>query len=1291
MASEYEFLLPKFAHEGWGRVGVPTAPGELRTVVSSDTALRNRLFDPLDSRCLVLAREAKPTMWAQAEVFRERLREHVKQKDWHALDFQVWGGMLAALFQTDLIETPLDSSKVIALDEDLYPALKASLPIIPSQGNWPEVLYRMHGDHRISLIQTRKGGAVVAACYAPCLLFPALQMPTPAEDSALEKFRLEERGLAGNGGPLFELRFLMERYTKQNGFADGFYTVLEKLVMEIEAAKSTHDFSDLVSALRLIEDYLSREWGAKLIDTIPAGRKVPWVASNTSFLQSCYQNPIDFAEGTGRAGYWEIYPLKGKTRDGRTILFIAEGIDLALNPWAAGPAFPTTKDVHNRLCDLSIRHNKEENVWEVVGLNDTIYQVPEGHHVVSLHPQAPPELKVVMDRLLYLEGEGNAVKEDLLDPVHKEWRRRLSNRTDLTILLPLHVNLLRFFPEFITAPASFISVLSGSAGESNSTEARCQLRLPVSHGGACEYVWRTRLTGWKLEETRLPEADIWPSFRSAAGGDTLTWSAYFIRTKLSTGRLRLVFHGEKGIRDRSEAGATPSTGPPQLYSFEVLTSPPRIAEVVQVEGKSFGLLFLSLETYSPVHPGRSPRWEVAVDFGTSNTSVALRVGKDIPPQTLEYSAWGAPLLYATAADEKAPDVHPGWFLRQGSGSNFYRGFFPTLLGYDKRILNNQDLLRMLEEPTAQEGRHLGALIGSFDLLGIKAPGLARQISTSGEVLGWGVEDDLKWGSDSASRETEMTRKAFRTAFLEFLLLLVCAESYGRTGALPERYTFTFPLSMKLTDRNQFQVTTKRATQVVENLIDPRLKAPPAVRFVNESQAAFRAFLKSKEVENLRANKRVVLIDMGGGSSDYAVFAGGREGGGSLCFLDSMVLAGNRFFEFLPDIGNEAEHKILREGLKELFKDHLLAPTQQDLRSEEKRRNFRQFHNALVSAMMPDKNPYVYADKDLNILRQKERVVAVQLESQADRYPPAHWMRALFSTVVVHGLMLGLAPAQGNTPPEYLDIVVAGNGWGLLHHAGIRRDKRVLETFVRDLYEKLLRFLATFHPNDSELHVDRLPRTDRVCVVFMDDVILRGAQGHGVYSKDIVAIGGILEDGEDSETGAKGIFGFDLKVVPVTNLGHGQGNSQAVQLPWHASVDRESVDALVIRQLPDLGAVKQPRWLVEKPKIIRLTPDPAMGVPFEEGMCAATPQQLFALDLLKTHAYLGGPWQILSPDQWEEWNATLYDRTERFLNIYGDAHQAESHGRTSLIRNIWEYPFQKRTVRHELLDMMRGKD
>jgi hypothetical protein len=1296
MASEHEFLLPKFAHEGWGRVGVPAAPGELRTVSSSDTALRNRLFDPLDSRCLVLSREAKPTMWAQAEVFRERLREHVdvKRKDWDAVDFQVWGGMLAALFQTDLIETPLESSDVIALDEDLYPALKASLPITPTQGNWPEVLYRMHRNDRISLIQTRKGGAVVAACYAPCLLFPALQMPTPAQDPALEKFRPQEGEPAGHGHPLFELRFLMERYTKQNGFADGLYSVLEWLAREIEAAKSTHEFSDLVSALRLVQDYLASEWGAKAIETIPEGRKAPWAESTSSFLQYRYQNPVDFVEGTGKSGYWEVYPLKGRAPDGRTtILFIAEGVDLALNPWAAEPAFPTTRDVHNRLCDLSIRHDKEQGIWEVLGLNDTIYQVPEDHHVVSLHPQAPPELKIVMDSLLYLEGEGNAVKENLLDPIHKEWRRTLSNRTDLTTLVPLHVNLLRFFPEFIKAPTGLVSILSGSAGESNSAEARCQLRLPLGPGRAYEYVWRTRLIGWKLEETRLPESDIWPSFRSAAGGDTLTWSAYFIRTKSSTGRLRVVYHGEKEIRTSSDVGTTASAGLPQLYSFEVLTSPPRIAEVVQAGGKSFGLLFLSREVYSPVYPGRTPRWEVAVDFGTSNTSVALRAGKDAPPQTLEYSAWGAPLLYSIAADEKAPDVHPGWFLRQGNGSNFYRGFFPTLLGYDQRILNDKDLLKMLEEPTAQEGYHLGSLIGSIDLLGIKAPGLARQISTLGESLGWGVEDDLKWGSDGASPETETRRKAFRTAFLELLLLLVCAESYGRTGALPERYTFTFPLSMKLTDRNQFQATAGRAARVVQSLIDSRLKAPPEVRFVNESQAAFRAFLKSKEVENLRANKRVVLIDMGGGSSDYAVFAGGSQGGSSLCFLDSMVLAGNRFFEFLPDIGSEAEHNILREGLKELFKDHLVAPSEKDLRSEEKVRNFRQFHNALVSAMMPEKNPYVYADKDLTVLRQKERVVAAQLESQADRYPPAHWMRSLFSTVVIHGLMLGLAPVQGNPTPEYLDLVVAGNGWGLLHHAGIRRDKRALEIFVRDLYEKLLSFLATFHADNGELRIDRFPRPDRVYVVFMDDVIQHGTQGQGVYSKDIVAIGGVLEEGEDTEGGPKGIFGFDLKVVPVTNLGHGpgRGNGQAVQLPWHASIDREAVDALVIRQLPDLGEDKKPQWLSEKPKVVRLTPDPAMETPFEEGMFAATPQQLFALDLLKTHTYLGTPWLILSPDQWEEWNAALYKRVEMFLSIYGDAHQAEAHGRTSLIRNIWEYPFQRKTVRRELLDMMREKN
>src|SRR5258708_32912857 len=123
------FLLPRFGYDHWSRIGVPTKAGEVKTVSGSDTFIRDRrLFDVLDPRFRVIAREAKPSMWAHAETFHDILAAQAKDGDADAEEFQLWAGLLAAVFQGDLEVARLGREALQALDADLYPAPKASLP-----------------------------------------------------------------------------------------------------------------------------------------------------------------------------------------------------------------------------------------------------------------------------------------------------------------------------------------------------------------------------------------------------------------------------------------------------------------------------------------------------------------------------------------------------------------------------------------------------------------------------------------------------------------------------------------------------------------------------------------------------------------------------------------------------------------------------------------------------------------------------------------------------------------------------------------------------------------------------------------------------------------------------------------------------------------------------------------------------------------------------------------------------------------------------------------------------------
>lgn len=1294
MSTSTEFLLPKFGHEHF-RIGVPTRVGEIRAVSMSDLFVReSRLFDVLDPRFRGIAREAKPTLWAQAETFHETVAAQVARQppDTSADEFQVWAGLLAAVFRGDLVLERIGREALLALDEDLYPALKASLPIQPDPASWPPVLHALHHDAGLTVIRAGAGGAVVGGCYAPCLVFPALQLPSVAENPRLQKFQIGSANVP-------DLRFagLMRAYGEQPGFARAFDAALGELADQLSATDRKGLFSDLARAIsllrQLVQAGLSRE---------PAG-KPAWRKDEGSFLGWCYDNPLGeeiLAAGAGNVGYWRVFPLKVE-ESGRTVLIIPEGIDVTLNPWAVAPAFPGSPDAHTRLCDLSIHANADRGTTEVWGKEGRVYEVPRSFHLLSLHPQAPPPLRVVLDSLFYLEGSNNAVDPTLLHEIHGEWRRAMTSRDDVTPLIPLHTNLLKLFPGSIVAPKPLVGLAAGSVGDATAAEAICRLRLPLaadsSGDGALTFSWRARLIGWKLDETSLPPADVWPAFRGPAAP---AWTAYFVRTKSSTGKLNLFFHGEAAIRERPAAVTATAASPvaDSLYKIERLTSPPRLAEVVSNANPQqgpLGLLFLSGAIYASTDTAE--KIQVAIDFGTSNTSVAIQRGEATMPEALEMGPWAAPLLYPISSRLTPPQPHPGWFLQGARADCYHRGFFPTLLGYKKALAFDRRLLGELANPVNQTSDAFGDLVGAFDLLGIKGD-LALMIDRSAKVLGpiWGIEDNLKWPSPGENpEEKEVRRKAFRTAFLELLLLHVCAEAYAKTSSLPARYTFTYPLSMRRSEVDLYQASALRAVAVVEGLASAAAASPqgPAVNLVNESQAVFKAYLRSHGTDKLRHNQRVVLIDMGGGSADYAVFAGSAErtsGHGNssvnqLCFLDSMVLAGNRFFEFIQDIATAGEYSVFERSLKGIFKDQIALPDLAGLRDESRLRLLRQFYTLRVGSMMPDKSPFFYQARDIESLEQKERALAEELDNKVDHYPAGHWMRALFKTVLVHGLLLGVAPLPHQVSPESVQVVLAGNGWGLLHHAGVIRDTASINAMVLAIYKQLKAFLDHYRKAGS---TSALPEASRVKTSLMEDVVKDILAGRGVFSKDAVAAGGILEGPTADHVTAHGIVGFDLPVIAALNReGSSNGQDAPMVLPWNLSVAKPEIDAFLKDEIDRRAATGAERSPFESQRVLSPSPDRSLEQPLAGPK--SVPEQLLALQLLKTGGFGGQPTGMLDIDQWEEWNAVLYEQAEVALANYGDARSGQPPEATSLIRVIWEYPLVNRQVRRSLFQRMNG--
>jgi hypothetical protein len=1292
MATNPEYLLPKFGRDQF-RVTAPPRAGETRVIAPSDTFIKERrLFNVLEAGYRDIAREAKPTLWAHAETFHQALAAELEKSDASGEHFQLWAGLVAAVFQGDLEVVRFDRAAVKILDEDLCPSLQAGLPIVPDRASWPDVLYGLHPEGGVTALRSA-GGALAGGCYAPCLVFPALEPPRLEDDPALDRFLS-----ATTKKVTFRLADLMPLYAEQEGFVQGFETVLAKLAAQLGG---NGQFAVLQRALAVLRNLLGSRYA-------PAVRlpEAPLQERKSSFLGSAYLNKVvGDGGGMGNVGYWNVYPLR-TVAGGKTVLFIPDRIDVALNPWAEGRAFPGTAD-HTRLCDLSIR--TDGSLLQVQGRNKAVYQVSSQYQVLSLNPAAPAALRVVLEALCYQEG-ANALDADLLDPLHEAWRRALTNRDDLTPLVPLHTNLLRYFPRFLRAPGDLVSLASGGAGDAAAAEALCRLKLPRGEGDAQPplptFTWRARLIAWKLDEMQLPTADVWPSFRSRQAPH---WSAYFVRTRSVDSKLALFFHGEAGIRERPAraARAKPSA---ELYTIERLTSPPRLAEVVASganDQESRGLLFIDERVYTDSKAPSQP-WRVGVDFGTSNTSVAFHKGDDSRKvRILEMRPWARQLLGPAATRGAAPSPYPGWFLQGGEGDSFHRGFFPTLLGYHRSRANDPQLLERMANPGKLTGEDCANLVGTFDLLGIKGELAWRMRDSPSLMAEWNIEDNIKWPApgDGEDAEKNQRRKAFRTAFLELLLLHVAAEAFAETGALPSQYSFTYPLSMQEREAGLYESTARRAVELVAELASPAAApspsgdglparpAGPAVKLVNESQAVFRAYLRMQDESLLPNHHRVVLIDMGGGSADYAVFTGrdpAAAGGHEqtlpyLCFLDSMVLAGNRYFEFLQDITSDKEYETLKASWQSLASVPTAFPQLAALREvEDEIQRLRQFYTLRVGSMMPDKTPSFYKEKDVNSLALRETEVAETLKLRTDRYAPGHWMRSLFNVVLTHGLLLAVATVPGWPPPTAIRIVLAGNGWRMLPHAGVLRSEERVLAMARSLYQSLKAVLD----HHAAPGAAPLPAAE-ITMSFMDGKLLTDLlDGRGVYSKDVVAAGGILENRPRSSVTAAGIVGLDLPVVPITGSDAGAAEAAPIVLPWSTSVDKPVVDEIVRAALRRLPADGNGDHGFNPSKVTHLRPSRSLLEP------AAGPQsvyqQLQVLELMKTGGYVGPPRQMLDSVQWGSWNTALFTQTREALDLYGEASSERVPDRTSLIRNVWEYPLLRKQVRRSLFRLMNGE-
>lgn len=147
-----------------------------------------------------------------------------------------------------------------------------------------------------------------------------------------------------------------------------------------------------------------------------------------------------------------------------------------------------------------------------------------------------------------------------------------------------------------------------------------------------------------------------------------------------------------------------------------------------------------------------------------------------------------------------------------------------------------------------------------------------------------LEFDIKWGEGAAGRMLVQS-------FLRQLMIMVAAELRSDGVALADiSWRYSFPQAFSTTHKTAFQNIIRNAWDSLVHDKQDVVDADDALKFTTEAEAAMRYFTMDPEQEKYGVGRLVVMFDIGGGTTDIAIW---KEK--ALLWRGSVRLAGSHFF------------------------------------------------------------------------------------------------------------------------------------------------------------------------------------------------------------------------------------------------------------------------------------------------------------------------------------------------------------------------------------------------------------
>lgn len=293
-------------------------------------------------------------------------------------------------------------------------------------------------------------------------------------------------------------------------------------------------------------------------------------------------------------------------------------------------------------------------------------------------------------------------------------------------------------------------------------------------------------------------------------------------------------------------------------------------DIVQISnGFAAGMLF---PKYAQVGNG-TDSYEFAIDFGTTNTHVEYRVNDGQITNPLEM----------TVSDSAVLALHVN--------DNYYQ-----------KLFEQKELDNIIDAPYQE---FLPALFGANEMTGFplrtnicmgKATAMAQNLKTKVTLGDYSIGFHYERKNDFHHNKTITNLKwlgagnqQYVTSFFEELLMLIRSKVLRNGGSLQKtKITWFYPVSMEPFRLSQLR---NEWTQLCQQLIGTQC----SVQSVTESLAPFYYYKNTQGVN--AAYRPVVLMDIGGGTTDFAVYENNQPR-----LISSVRFAGNSIYGDFPGFG-----------------------------------------------------------------------------------------------------------------------------------------------------------------------------------------------------------------------------------------------------------------------------------------------------------------------------------------------------------------------------------------------------